>query len=223
MIIIVARYKEDVEWTKQFPNVIIFNKGISFVDYVSETYKSIRGYNFLKNVLIKERENKQINTARYNEVMMNNVGREGHTYYKYICDNYHNLEDYTIFLQANPFDHSPNIISNVKKYLNNKELSIDFEFLSEKIHYSSLDEQCSKYPECKNIHNTWERVFGVKDDNNECIFGAGAQFIVSKKKILENSKEFYENIVKILEYSINPLEGYDIERFHKYIFTSKSV
>ena len=30
-----------------------------------------------------------------------------------------NLEDYTIFLQGNPFDHSPNIISNLNYYINN--------------------------------------------------------------------------------------------------------
>lgn len=61
-------------------------------------------------------------------------------------------------------------------------------------------------------------MIGVKIDNHECIFGAGAQFIVSKSKILKNNKAFYENIVKLLEYDVNPLEGYDIERFHKYIF-----
>jgi len=27
MIIVVARYNENIEWTKQFPNVIIYNKG----------------------------------------------------------------------------------------------------------------------------------------------------------------------------------------------------
>jgi hypothetical protein len=187
--IIVARYNEDVEWTKQFPNVIIYNKGKS-----------------LDN--------------SYNEIFLNNVGREGHTYYKYICDNYENLEDYdyTIFLQGRPFDHSPNIISNLTNYINNKELSIDFKFLSEEIHYSSLDLEYTRYWQCKNIHKDWERVFGVTIANHECIFGAGAQFIVSKNKILKNTKKFYENIVKMLEYDIDPLEGYNIERYHKYIF-----
>jgi hypothetical protein len=188
--IIVARYNENVEWTKQFPNVIIYNKGSK-----------------LDN--------------NYNEVFLNNVGRESHTYYKYICDNYDNLAEYTIFLQGSPFDHSPNIISNLTnltKYINNKELSIDFEFLSEQIHHSSLDIECTRYWQCKNIHKNWERVFGVNIDNQECVFGAGAQFIVSKKKILKNTKEFYENIMKMLDYDIDPLEGYDIERFHKYIF-----
>jgi hypothetical protein len=186
--IIVARYNENVEWSKQFTNVIIYNKG-----------------NNLDN--------------SYNQVCLNNVGREGHTYYKYICDNYENLAEYTIFLQGRPFDHSPNIISNLTKYFNNKELNIDFEFLSEQIHHSSLNLECSRYWKCKNIHKNWKRIFGMNVENNqECIFGAGAQFIVSKKNILKNKKEFYENIVKMLEYTIDPLEGYDIERFHKYIF-----
>lgn len=186
LCIVVARYNENVEWTKQFPNVIIYNKGPK-----------------LDN--------------NYNEVGLDNVGREGHTYYKYICDNYENLAEYTIFLQGRPFDHSPNIIDNLTKYINNNELSIDFEFLSEQIYYSSLDIE-GRLRECINIHKSWERVFGSNNDNQECIFGAGAQFIVSKKKILKNTKEFYENIMNMLAYSIAPLEGYDIERLHKYIF-----
>ena len=64
-----------------------------------------------------------------------------------------------------------------------------------------------------------EKIFEeMPNINQKCIFGSGAQFIVSKNKILKNSKKFYENIVNILEYTIDPLEGYDIERFHKYIF-----
>jgi hypothetical protein len=185
--IIVARYNENVEWTKQFPNVIIYNKG----------EKLDNGYN---------------------EILLNNVGREGHTYYKHICDNYDKLADFTIFLQGNPFDHSPNIISNLNKYINANDLRIDFEFLSQYIHYSSLDSERDMHWQCKNIHNTWKRVFNVNSCNQKCIFGAGAQFIVSKNKILKNKKEFYENIVNILEYAIDPLEGYDIERFHRYIF-----
>jgi hypothetical protein len=117
----------------------------------------------------------------------------------------------------------------LKKCIYNKNFNIEFEFLSEYIHNSSFHLQ-SKNPECKNIYNTWIRVFGKNNYNNEylynminwdreCIFGAGAQFIVSKNTILKNSKDFYKNIVTILEYSINPIEGYDIERFHKYIFS----
>ena len=185
--IVIARYSENVEWSKQFPNVIIYNKGTK-----------------LEN--------------GYNEISLDNVGREGHTYYKYICDNYQNLAEYTIFLQGTPFDHSQNIITNLTEYINNKELSIDFEFLSEYIFTTTLNIESIKNWQCKNIHKTWERIFGINNNNQEIIFGAGAQFIVSKSSILKNTKEFYENIVKILEYHISPDEVYDIERFHAYIF-----
>jgi hypothetical protein len=73
--------------------------------------------------------------------------------------------------------------------------------------------------DCKNVATTWKRILKeIPNMNQECIFGAGAQFIVSKNKILKNSKDFYKNIVKILEYTNNPCEGFDVEIFYKYIF-----
>lgn len=183
--ILVARYNEDIEWTKQFSNVIIYNKG---------------------NKL----------TGDFNEFLLNNVGREGHTYYKYICENYDKLEDYTIFLQGTPFDHSPNLISNINKYINNKELNIDFEFLSELILDCNLS-GC-KYHQGLPLKDIYEKLFNEKKNNMDFKFGSGAQFIVSKKNILKKPKEFYLKIVKILEKNINPIEGYVIERFHNIIF-----
>lgn len=189
--IVVARYNEDVEWTRQFPNVFIMNKGEKLFD-------------------------------NFNQIFLNNVGREGHSYYSYIYNNYNILSDYTIFLQGYPFDHSPNIIEKLYKYLNNKELDIDFAFLSEFILRSSLDEQLS-VRQCCNIHKTWENVFGIKSYNREFEYGTGAQFIVSKERILQREKAFYKNIIEILEYSSDPFEGHDIERFHKYIFNKNYV
>ena len=183
--IIVARYNETVEWTKQFPNVIIFNKGCKLPD-------------------------------DFNEICLNNVGREGHTYYKYIYDNYDNLEDYTIFLQGNPFDHSPNIISNLNKYINNKDLNIDFEYLSEWIIHCNLS-GCRHHANIPLI-DTYEKLFNERKENMNFIFGAGAQFIVSKKNILKRPRSFYLKIIQILENHINPIEGFVIERFHKIIF-----
>jgi len=183
--IVVARYNENVEWTKQFSNVIIYNKGTPLTD-------------------------------DFNEILLNNVGKEGHTYYKHIYDNYDNLTDYIIFLQANPFDHSPNIIFNLNKYINNTDLSIDFEFLSECIINCNLS-GCHYHREIPLI-NTYENLFGEKKEHMEFNFGEGAQFIVSNKKILQRPKEFYLKIVEMLDKNINPIEGFVIERFHKLIF-----
>jgi len=183
--IVIARYNENIEWTKQFPNVIIYNKGEKLKD-------------------------------TFNEILLNNVGREGHTYYKYICDNYDNLDDYTIFLQGNPFDHSPNIISNLNKFINNKELNIDFEFLSEYILNCNL-RGCPHHHGLPLI-DIYEKLFNVRKTDMDFHFGAGAQFIVSKKAILNRPKEYYLNIVEILQNDINPIEGYVIERLHQFIF-----
>jgi len=183
--IVVARYNEDLEWTKIFSNVIVYNKGNPLSD-------------------------------EFNEKYLNNVGREGHTYYKHIYDNYDNLADYTIFLQGNPFDHSPNIISNLNKYVNNTNLSIDFEFLSERVLDCNLT-GC-KYHYGLPLIDTYEKIFGERNKNMAFKFGAGAQFIVSKKKILQRPKEFYLKIIEMLNKDINPIEGFVIERFHKLIF-----
>jgi len=183
--IVVARYNEDIEWTKQFENVLIYNKG-----------------NILED-----------------SVKLPNVGREGHTYYKYICDNYDKLADYIVFLQGYPFDHSPNIINDLQQ-LNEKEFNIDFKFLSNCIVETTFKEQLNKHYQCIGIYETYKRIFGKDCEDEQIIFGCGAQFIVSKKNILNRPKSFYESIVKMLEYHIDPFEVYDIERFHKYIFTT---
>jgi hypothetical protein len=183
MKIIVARYNENIDWTKKFNNVIIYNKG-----------------NNLPN--------------NFNCITLPNVGREGHSYYKYIYDNYDNLDDYTIFLQGNPFEHSPNLFKIIEKYLTNP-LDIGIEFISEEILYTNI----YNCPYHKNLplENVYNKLFDRKINHNILQFGSGAQFIVNKKNILLNPKEFYLKIINLLEYSINPIEGYVIERFHKLI------
>lgn len=181
--IVVSRYNENIDWTKQFKNVVIYNKG------------------------------QKLNIP--NEILLENVGREGHTYYKYIYDNYENLNDYIVFLQGNPFDHSPSIIENLNKYIKNKDLDINFDFLSERIISCHLS-GC-RYHRGLPLKEVFFKIFNEKKDTLQFFFGAGAQFIVSKKNILKKPKEFYLNIIDILEYSSKPIEGYVIERFHKLI------
>ena len=187
-LIVVSRYCENVNWSKQFQDVLIYNKG------------------------------KPMN-ENYNEIMLNNVGREGHTFYKHICDNYDNLSDFIIFLQGNPFDHSPNLIYNLEKYINNKDLNIDFEFISERILDCNLS-GCPYHPDLPLI-DVYEKLFNEKKKDLIFKFGAGAQFIVSKKHILKKPKNFYCKIVEILQNDICPIEGFVIERFHKLIFNTE--
>ena len=180
--IIVARYNENIEWTKQFKNVLIYNKGPQLSD-------------------------------GYNTITLNNVGREGHTYYTYIYENYDNLDEYTIFLQGNPFDHSPNIINNINSLTNNNNLNIDYGFLSKDVLINTL------YNGHGPMKEVFLHLFGDYNGNEVFTFAAGAHFIVSKKNILSRPKDFYLKIIKLLEYDNHPEEGFVIERFHQFIFT----
>jgi hypothetical protein len=180
--IVVARYHENIEWTKQFSNVVIYNKG-GEIDAKC--------------------------------IPLNNVGREGHTYYKYICDHYDDLSDYTVFLQGNPFDHTQNIITKLHQCIHTK-LESDFELLSDFIFGCNLS-GCSIHHNLPLI-DTYEKIFKERKTDLSFKVGNGGQFIVSKKYILNRPKSFYETIVDILGKEVNPIEGYVIERFHELIF-----
>jgi hypothetical protein len=184
---------------------------------VARYNENIEWSNHFSNVIVYNKGKPLVNSD--NEKLMLNVGKEGHTYYKHIYDNYDNLSDYIVFLQGNPFDHSPNIISNLKRLLNTDRLKIDFHFLSENILGCNLTGCKYHHPSRLPILETYKMLFNGKETEMEFEFGAGAQFIVNKELILKKTRSFYLKIVKLLEHSKNPFEGYVIERFHKLIFT----
>ena len=182
--IVIARHHENVEWSKSFENVIIYNKGAPLEE-------------------------------GFNVIALDNVGREGHTYYKYIYDHYEYLPEHIIFLQGNPFDHSPNIIGKLYHYMGSDNNNIDFEFISEWVIETNLA-GCG-YHSGLPLQQVYTTLFDEVKTEMSIIFGAGAQFIVSNKQIWKRPREFYLRIVKMLETSVCPIEGYVIERFHRLI------
>jgi hypothetical protein len=151
-----------------------------------------------------------------------NVGREGHTYFTYIYDNYDKLDNYTVFLQGDPFDHSPFIFRQLLFYLmKEKVMSFDFHFLSQSVLPCNIN-QC-RYHKNLPMRAVYEHLFEktpVKTLQFE--FGSGAQFIVSREQIRRRPREFYLKIVKMLETSTNPVEGFVVERFHGLIFAPRT-
>ena len=180
--IVVARHSEDIGWTSQLENVIIYNKGVPLPG----------------------------GGGNYNEILLPNVGKEGHTYYKHICDNYDNLGDNIVFVQGNPFDHSPNLVANIKSI----KSTVEFEFLSEQI----LETNLLGCPHHVGIPmaDVYFKLFNMESFDFAVRFGAGAQFVVSKEVILRRPRTFY---LKIVEKSVNPIEGFVIERLHPLIFS----
>jgi hypothetical protein len=194
--IIVARYSENVEWTKLLPNATIYNKGKDL---------SLPNHRLL------------------------NVGREGHTYYHHIVTHYDHLPDAILFLQGNPFDHSPNLFRTIKN-LFSRDKPPSFYYLSEKQKVDSLDGSWWHF----NVHSYINKLPQIPKDLPKKVYytlfntypsphiqfkyGCGAQFMVSKESILKHPKSFYQKICTLLGSSSNPVEGFVIERFHHLLF-----
>ena len=198
--IVISRYKEDISWADGFSHerVVIYHK--SDTPCVSP----------------------------HPVVSLLNVGREGHTYAYHILTHYDTLDDYTLFLQGYPFDHSPQLETQLHEIHDRiaQGTQPDFQYVSQRVLFSNL-ERCP-YDINLNMIPTYERVFGSfgsfdsfgkKKKGHPFVFGAGAQFIVSRAAIQSRPRAFYQNICNILEYDVNPIEGFSIERFWQMIFT----
>ena len=198
--IVIARYKEDISWADGFSHerAVIYHK--SDTPCISP----------------------------HPVVSLANVGREGHTYAYHILTHYDTLDDYTLFLQGYPFDHSPQLETQLHEIHDRiaQGTQPDFQYVSQRVLFSNL-ERCP-YDINLNMIPTYERVFGSfgsfdsfgkKKKGHPFVFGAGAQFIVSRAAIQSRPRAFYQNICSILEYDVNPIEGFSIERFWQMIFT----
>lgn len=94
-ILVINRYNENIQWINNISNknwikkIIIYNKGLKLPYELKNDFKI------------------DINNVK-------NKGREGESYLTYIIDNYESLGDNVWFLQADPFDHSPDFLNFFK-------------------------------------------------------------------------------------------------------------
>ncbi len=197
--IVVARYKENVKWLESISN----RQNLKVTVY-----------------------NKFFNESNF---LPNESGREAHTYLHHIYTNYDSLADYTIFTQANPFDHAPKILEFIETIINNNEVS-DFKSFVEYQGRPSLWCDLNGLPHHPNLHLEigMKEIFPNSTQQN-FEFYPGAIFMVSRKNIQRRSKHFY---LKCLELSKNTTWkephgngacGYFFERTWKYILDSDLV
>lgn len=201
----------------KLPKFILENKNRLkkyFIDYKPTTSVVVARYkediNWLKDIHHK--------TYLYNKgedevgIKLDNVGREAHTFLYHIVNNYDDLEDFTIFLQGNPFDHglkTSNDINNIK---------IESEFIP----LNGLISGC-KYYESKGTIPSFCEEHNIDTKHTDIVtFTPGAQFAVSREKIKKHPKEFYEKLLKTLSNNgSNPEEAHVMERLWSYIFNDK--
>ena len=233
---VVARYKEDIEWVLPYNDIaIIYNKGL------------------------------EINLPFKNIINLANIGREGHTYLYHIIENYNTLTcDRIIFTQGSPFEHNYTFLCGVDNYhklLNVQPLGLIYlekynippreivekykaktnyglEYLVSYInqnlictepfnfHDKGIDacilSYFKRFPECKSlIGNFLEKSnFPINKQLNEIRFTYSALFSVAKNKIYKYDISVYKNLINELTSYHNQggENGYILERLWLYIF-----
>jgi hypothetical protein len=193
--IVIARFNEDISYLNNFKNIIIvYNKGNNNI------------------------------SSEFNSIKLPNIGRESHTYLYHIIQNYDNLANKTLFIQGFINDHK---VFPIIDYFKDSDFTGNISehgigLIKNKIYHSGKylnDLNNGNLIKSKYTPFEWMKVIGLnmKDD---ILFKMiwGSNFSVSKKKILEKPKLFYENLLKYVDYHNNPEEGHFFERSWYSIF-----
>jgi hypothetical protein len=218
IILIIARYNEDLEWLKEQPfnkyDVIIYNKGDNDNFYKSPKIKKI--------------------------INLKNVGREPHTYLYHIITNYNNLNNINIFIPGS-VDHDQKKIYTINT-INEIEKQKKAIFLTTK-----LDEDLKviynnwqiDYWESSNINNkkvnlgnelklAQYRPFNIWfeknfDDLLTYETSNWGIFSMSRNDIIKNDIKHYNKFLIQLDYHHNLEVVHYIERCWHAIFNPKQI
>ena len=208
---IISRYNESIGWLHPILNQCrIFNKGTAL--------------------------------GLANETKLENVGRESETYLRYIIENYDNLPDICVFSQGGIKDHMTLRIYRRKPHIYLKQLAIEAKgnvppasdwryhirgndyqnHISWGINPKIGDQGGRGAPNKKDNHLKFKEWFlkNIRKElpKKELFHYPFALFAVTKEQILKHPKEYYENLIKEVNWDINPIEGHYFERSWYYIF-----
>lgn len=142
MVIVIAKYKEDVSWAPS--GSVIYDK---------TTYE--------------------------------NVGRESEAFSRYIIENYNNIPNRVAFVQGNPFDHCPEFREKVRDYKGG------IDFASNMVITCDIN-GCPHH--CGLPMASYIQKYTPWINDNQFIFGAGAQYIVEKRHIISKPLSFWRKI-----------------------------
>lgn len=205
--IVIARYNEDLNWITQEPfnrhPIIIYNKSDNA--------------NFTKSSNIKR------------VVNLPNVGREMHSYFYHIINNYDNLSDVTIFLPGSAdlpgkFERSKSVVSKVEN-TNNTTFSCthDDNFVNDNYNFE-IDNYLSTHKnnqdinkdtsmEISNIrpYGNWFNSIFKNNEKNTCI-SFNSIIAVSRDTILQKPKSYYESLMRQVDKHQNPEIVHYLER-----------
>ena len=202
--IIISRYNENIEWVKSYD-----------FDYIV--------YN----------KGEELDNS-FKSINVPNIGNNQRDIFNFIVDNYDNLPDIMVFIQANPFDHCnkdafDRLINNTVftpletfgHIEQNQAQKLDSDggymemnnswYIS--AHNSTHNQTCS----FESFEDFMNKTFTnyVRSDWNR--FTPGSQYLVTKEIVKHYPKDFWEYLMNILHKN-NMTEGHIIERALLMIF-----
>jgi len=200
--IVISRYSEDLNFLKEKEfnnfNIIIYNKG----DKLTDTFENV--------------------------IKIDNVGREGHTYLYHIVNNYDNLGDVTCFFPGSCTDNifgkkgkTYQVIDLVKKTKNTVFVGgygdgrhmYGFKLDTWESNNLNNKEKVKDHSLKKCYTQPFGEWYETNFPNIELKFIVwNGIFAVSKKHILQHSKEYYQKLLEQLSDSANPECGHYFER-----------
>ena len=201
--LIVARYNEDISWilnyTELFKSIIIFNKG----------------------------DNLDISASNIKIIDLPNVGREAHTYFTFLTKYYDSIisDELYAFIQADPFDHDPNVLNYIKKLDENSQYpfqlsnTINTEPSNHRSFYSNHHPLFNTFPNGIPIKKYIDHLFFMYNFPDDIhIVHFHALWAVLGSDILHRKIGFYQRCLDLIKMNDNPFEGHVFERLWAYIF-----
>ncbi len=183
MDIVIAVYNENIDWIEKLleNRIFIYLKNPERLDEIKTKFPNV------------------------NVEVLENIGRESHTYLYHICNHYYSLSKFTVFLQGNPFDHCPTIIESIQT--------------------SNTDKFFGKINVCDSngyahhpgipVGKLYREIFAkIK---LSFTFVAGAQFMVSDRTIMKIPLEKYKLLFQ--KHYSEPLIPWCMERLWISMFT----
>lgn len=205
--IVVARYSEDLGWLQQDPiakYTVVYNKGTQ---------------------LEKENGWKQV-------IQAPNVGREAHTYLRYVIDHYDNLPEVILFTQGSIHDHSHVLMGRAP-------IQAIYGMLREAKSYGKSSNACrvpTHETYCcptfklvnysgkelrdsgKTLSEWWGTYLGSDVLPPSLIVYWNACFAVQSAYILSRPRSYYEKLIECVEDHHSPEEAHFLERAWWYVF-----
>jgi len=171
-----------------------------------------------------------------NSIKLPNIGRETHTFLHHIVENYDNLDDVTVFLQGNPFEHiqvimgwqyfglpnapyPPPLTSEQLNKMCDK-INNEIKHTSELASFYQVIYNDPYYTNGGNVNVHLSEILSTNINNTSYSVSPGGQYIVPKKNILSRPKEVWKKALDLL--SLNEVwRGYSQELSWYYLFTNK--